>query len=134
MQSSSRSISSPNFLSGKNDPSNDSLSIKEEYCFFKKKDTYYKIHIKDILYIKSEGDYTFIHTSNDKFINTNRLGELELLFAAHGFYRIHRSYVVNLKNLTAINTDQNCIIVGNESIPISRSIKGTFLNKFKLIN
>ena len=125
---------SPVSFNGLSAQSNDSVSIREEYCFLKKKGIYHKIHIEDILYIKSEGDYTFIHTAEEKFINTTRLGELELLFAAHGFYKIHRSYVVNLTNLTAINTEENLIIVGSESLPISRSMKGPFLNKFRLIS
>lgn len=134
MQSISRPMPSPTFFNGRTAQSNDSLSIREEYCFFKKKGAYHKIHIEDILYVKSEGDYTFIHTANEKFINTTRLGELEQLFAAHGFYRIHRSYVVNLTNLTAINTDENYILIGDQPIPISRSTKGAFLNKFRLIS
>jgi len=134
MQRTSRQTSSPNFSNERSAQSNDGISIREEYCFLKKKGIYHKIHIEDILYIKSEGDYTFIHTAEEKFINTSRLGELELLFAAHEFYRTHRSYIINLKNVTAINTEENSIIVGSESIPISRAKKGAFLNRFRLIN
>ena len=110
------------------------LSINKEHCFIKKKGCYHKIPIKDIYYMKAEGDYVNIYTAKGRYINTSSLSELEEQFEGDGFFRTHRSYLVNIKNLTSINTETNVIVIGEQTIPLSRKLKGKFLKKFRLID
>jgi len=110
------------------------LSINQGYCFIKKKGFYHKIYIEDILYMKADGDYAIIYTSNGQFYNSNSLNALELLFESNSFCRIHRSYLINIKKIISINIKESRITIGVHSIPISRTIKGDFLKKLILID
>ena len=55
------------------------------------------VPIDQIRFIEAKDDYSCIYTENDRFLSTISLQKLEDRLAAHGFFRIHRSYIVNLE-------------------------------------
>ena len=106
------------------------LSIKSGYCFLKKKDQYHKIQIENIRYIQAQGDYTLLSTSEGDYLSSYSLNEIEQLFNTYSFIKTHRSYLININNVTAINPKNNVAILGDLTIPISRSMKANFLDRF----
>ncbi len=58
------------------------------------------IKLQDIVRCESEDKYTKIFLSDKKMIMASRtLGDFEDLLLPHGFFRIHKSYLINLKHL-----------------------------------
>lgn len=55
-----------------------------------------------IHYVQADGDYTRIHTYDRSYLCTASLGELEETLPGNRFARIHRSYVVNLRKVSAV--------------------------------
>ncbi len=86
-----------------------------------------KIDSNEIYYIKSDGDYTEMHTENKKILTSDSLKNwLEKLTS--NFCQVHKSYIINehhfsklLKNQLYLNND----IV----IPIGRAYKKNFVAK-----
>lgn len=55
------------------------------------------VPIDQIRYIEAKDDYSCIYTDSDRFLSTISLAKLEEKLAPHGFFRVHRGYIVNLE-------------------------------------
>ena len=55
------------------------------------------VPIDQIRYIEAKDDYSCIYTDTDRFLSTISLAKLEQKLAPHGFFRVHRGYIVNLE-------------------------------------
>lgn len=51
-----------------------------------------------IQYVQSYGDFVRIVTDDGRYLLRGTLAELEQRWARHGFHRVHRQYVANLRN------------------------------------
>jgi two-component system LytT family response regulator len=85
-----------------------------------------KINLHEIDYIESMSEYVKIFLSNKKHIVTlMRLKNLESFLPQDWFIRVHRSYIVNTKNITTIERNR-IVFYGNVYIPISDQYKNDF--------
>jgi two-component system LytT family response regulator len=58
------------------------------------------IPIVDILYLKSDNNYTTIHLSTgEQVLSSRNIGYYEDILDTSNFYRIHNSYIVNLRKI-----------------------------------
>ena len=57
------------------------------------------IPIDDILYLKSDNNYTQIVLNHQQVISSRNLGYYEEILKGHHFFRIHNSFLINLKKL-----------------------------------
>lgn len=89
------------------------------------------VDLTSILYVESMGDYVKVYCSdNEKPIITQMtMKALAEKLPAEDFFRVHRSYIVNMNMVRTI--ERNRIVFGKDYIPISDSAKDDF---FKLIN
>lgn len=55
-----------------------------------------------IVFVEAYEDYSFVHTSHEKFLTSYRLKNLEERLSRHGFFRVHRKYLVNLEMVNEI--------------------------------
>jgi two-component system LytT family response regulator len=87
---------------------------------------------KDIIFIESDGNYSSIHTTNKKkIVVTKKLKEVNTLLPEEVFFRIHNSYIINLKKVKEfLKTDGYVVLENDEKIPVSRQKKAEFLDKF----
>ncbi|MFI5187697.1 MAG: LytR/AlgR family response regulator transcription factor [Chitinophagales bacterium] len=92
------------------------------------------ISVHDIFYCHAVGNYTqFILVNNRKLISSYTLGYYDELLSDQNFFRIHRSYLINLKHIKMYKKTGGGIVVMNdgEEIDVSRSNKEAFLKLFK---
>ncbi len=103
--------------------SRDSASQNNEndYIFVSSENKQVKIHLADILYLESKGDYVFIKAKNKEVKTHATLTSMEEELSSDSFLRIHRSYIVNLKNIESWS--QSEIDVGTHKLPIGRTYK-----------
>lgn len=65
-----------------------------------------KIHvlnIKDIIHCESDLSYTIFHTLVEKIIVSKTLRHYDELLSKSGFYRIHKSHLINLQHVAKIH-------------------------------
>jgi len=87
-----------------------------------------KLYSEDICYVESENNYITIFTKEKKFtIRQSLEGFLEGLNDSN-IIRIHRSYSVNLKYVTAVNGQY--VVINDEKIPLSRKYRNEVLALF----
>lgn len=87
-----------------------------------------KIKHDDILWLKSENIYVEIKTKSKTFIQRNSLDRFLEKINDDNFIKIHRSYIINLKQINAVNKQFVCI--NDQKIPISRSHYDKLIEKF----
>ena len=78
----------------------------------------------DVLYLQAHGDYVRVVTGDGRFLVRTTLGEIERRWAAHGFHRVHRRFLVNLRRATEVRPQLNgtamLILADGAELPIAR--------------
>jgi two-component system LytT family response regulator len=82
---------------------------------------YHKVVVSDINYIESLKDYVKIHTESKSIVSKQKISDLEKELATHAFLRIHRSYLINSKKVTAFTPHD--IELNDVEVPIGASYK-----------
>lgn len=89
------------------------------------------IPINDIIYCEADGNYTSIyrHQQQPPALFTKPLKEIEELLPGDIFYRVHHSYIINLKRVEAfIRGDNGGVRMSNGTlIPVARARKQEML-------
>lgn len=95
--------------------------------FLKTHENVYDIVYNEILYVKADGSYSKIYNEDGRSIFTSKkLGDFKKLLNSH-FFRIHNSYIVNLKMIESIDQQfQNITLKDGSSLPVSRRKKNAF--------
>lgn len=86
---------------------------------------------EDIRYCESDGNYCKIHLVDKKslFIS-KKLKEISALLPEEEFFRVHNSYVINMKMVSEyLKTDGYVVLDNQKKIPVSRNKKSAFLDK-----
>lgn len=60
------------------------------------------VDIRQIVYLETEGRGCILHTTSGDYNDNQLLGEFEKKLIPHGFYRIHKSYLVNLNYISEL--------------------------------
>jgi DNA-binding LytR/AlgR family response regulator len=109
-----------------NTENQDSKKANNDFYFVKDKNSYIKLKFDSILYAEASDSYTTIYTANSKHVVSQTLKVIEEKFSKHNFYRVHRTYLVNLKLIDKIQPKS--VLIGNKEIPISESNRAELLN------
>ena len=104
-----------------------SVSDKKEFLFVKSEYKQVRIKLSDVLYFEGLKDYIKIWLKdNPKAILTlMSLKSLEEELPQTEFMRVHRSFIVSLKNIEVIERSQ--IIINKQRITVSEQYKPKFL-------
>jgi two-component system, LytTR family, response regulator len=89
------------------------------------------VKVSDIIYCESKGPYTrFFLKQPDKILTSQHLKEYEELLRDYGFFRIHKSYLVNLQEIQKyLRGDGGQLIMSNgASLNVSKQRKEEFMN------
>ncbi len=92
---------------------------------------------EDILYLKAKGFYTQIcfHINGrvEQAIVSKPIGSLEKEYDSILFYRVHKSYLVNLGKVTGVVKTgiTSARIANNEMIPIAKRRVNDFMSMLK---
>lgn len=113
------------------DISSKDYKLLKDAFFIKQGNLYVKIYFKDIIYVKSDGVYAEIFTSHKKYLIRESLKNLQAILPETDFFQIHRSYIVNVNCIDAVNTEY--IVIQKEVLPISRNSREAFLMKLNLM-
>lgn len=98
-----------------------SNSVLKGSIFVKKQHLYYRIQFKDIQFIKADNVYLEVNTIDKKFLVRSPLKDYLHKLPQDKFYRAHKSYIVNVDHIDAINSKD--IMINNKLIPISKDFK-----------
>ena len=89
----------------------------------------YKIHINDIIYLESQGDYVNVCLHEKQLLVHDTLTHMGQQLPGALFQRIHKSYIVAMDKFEYI--EGNMIIINNRNLPIGNTYREAFLQKIK---
>ena len=86
-----------------------------------------------VLYLQAHGDYVRVASTEGRYLLRARLSDLEERWAAHGFVRVHRGFVVNLRRAVEVRPRLNgtavLVMVDGGEVPIARRQVGELRRK-----
>lgn len=128
----------------RNGQSNELAAILKEYLKDKENtfskivipsnDGYNVVDLTNIVYCEACDSYTKIHTDENKVhLISKPLKEYDELLSDKGFYRVHKSYLVNVNHIRKIIKGIGAAVImsDNTNIPISMRKKDEFFQSLK---
>ena len=86
-----------------------------------------RMTLKDITYVEAARNYSYIHLSrNKKNLCTKTLSDLEEMLKGKGFFRCHKSFMVNKVHITSYKKSNLIVLSDGMEVPISRRKKEAF--------
>jgi two-component system, LytTR family, response regulator len=83
------------------------------------------IPIEDIHYLEAADDYVKIHTHNGAFLKNRTMGYFEKVLDPNRFVRTHRSYIINIQQVTRIDPYEKdshlCVLSSGAQVPVSKA-------------
>ncbi|PQL91939.1 LytR/AlgR family response regulator transcription factor [Apibacter adventoris] len=101
--------------------------IKSDHIFVKSERKFFKIYYRDILFIEGLKDYIIIQTENKRIITKMYLKNILELLPHNIFFRINRSYIVNLNRIESFNN--NDIFINIYEIGIGNNYREAFFQR-----
>lgn len=89
----------------------------------------HKVNKSDILFIESLDNYVKVVLKDKTIITRETITSLENRLAPPDFVRIHRSFIVNSKNIQTISLES--VRIGDKELPLGRAFKQRALSLLK---
>jgi two-component system, LytTR family, response regulator len=105
----------------------------EGVIFVKSNSRLVKVKTNEILFVEALKDYVVINTSQAKFTIHSTMKDIEKKLPHSEFQRIHRSYIVRLDKILAIEQPNIVIEGGKKLLPIGGSYKEELIKRINLI-
>jgi len=118
-----RTTSKPDFAIEEN-LVNDSFFVKDAQYF-------HKIKFDDVLYIESDGAYITLVTEKKKHLLRGSIQLYLEKMKSYKFFRVHRSYAVNLDKIQYINSSY--LTIKDHNIPISKNFRENLLALLNIV-
>lgn len=102
--------------------------VTGDFFFVKSERKYLRVCYKDILYVEGLKDYVVIHTESRKIITKMYLKTMQDLLPDSLFFRINRSYIINLEQIGSF--DNNDVCIRDTEIAIGNGYRDAFFRIF----
>ncbi|KAA3645242.1 MAG: DNA-binding response regulator [Bacteroidetes bacterium] len=107
-----------NYSQKASDQLNETSLIIQDALFIKQNKAFIRLNFNEILYLKSDHVYIEIKMKSGE-IHIVRGSLNEYMNKLGGkFFRVHRSYIVNLAHLTQLN--QNTVFINQDEVPVGK--------------
>ncbi|MCF8336204.1 MAG: LytTR family DNA-binding domain-containing protein [Bacteroidales bacterium] len=96
--------------------------FRDNYLIIRADRKYFKINYEDLIYIEGQKAYVTFHAENKKKITAlASLKKLEENLPSGQFVRIHKSYIVSIKKIDALEGNQ--LEVQSEKLPVGKNYR-----------
>lgn len=100
----------------------DHLSVTSpERIFVKSNKKYHQINLNDILYIEAYGNYSKIYLPDQMILHHDSMAAMLSILPATNFLRIHKSFIVALDKVKAIEGNQ--MLIRDQKLPIGQTYR-----------
>ncbi len=99
-----------------------------DFIFVKSDRRFFKVNLKDILFIEGLKDYVIIQLENQRIITHLNLKGIYDMLPQHVFFRINRSYIVNAEQIDSF--DNNDVFIKLYEIAVGDFYRESFFKNF----
>lgn len=107
-------------------------NIEGECIFVKSDRRFFKINLKDVLFIEGLKDYVIIQMDGQRIITRMNVKSIHDLLPKKTFLRINRSYIINKNHIDSF--DNNDVFIRSHEIAIGNSYRDTFFEELMKTN
>lgn len=108
-----------------------SSGITSDTVFVKSNGQMIGIKLNEILWLEAYGDYVNIYTSKDRFIVHGTMKAMDNKLPGEQFMRVHRSYIIRIDKIKAI--EDTVIAIDKKLIPIGDSFRSDLLARLNVL-
>ena len=105
--------------------------LLEDSVFIKDQHLAEKVMFDDILYLEAERAYCRIVTKDKVYTLSISMNKVSEQIQKPFFVRVHRSYVVNINNITGV--EGNVLKLHDNEVHVNKEFKDQYLSKFRII-
>lgn len=106
-------------------------NVVSDSVFIKDKHLYFKIRFEDLCYMKSDGNYVDLYTEAKRYTARTTLKDFLTRLPENMFFRIHKSYAVNVKEVASIKP--TAIVVNGIELPTTKEHRDALLERLNTI-
>lgn len=90
-----------------------------EFTFVKVDNKLVRVDFADVFYVEALGDYVHLVTNRSKLIVYSTMRAIEEKFPPQRFVRVHRSFIINIAYVQAL--EDNSLLINDKYIPIGQT-------------
>ena len=105
----------------------------EDCIFVKSNSRLVKVKTKEIYYVEALKDYVIIHTKDGRYTVHSTMKDMLAKLSSSEFLRVHRSYIVRVDKIMAI--EQNNLVIEDDKkiIPVGGSYRDELHSRLKFV-
>lgn len=104
--------------------------VLNDRIFVREKEKMVKVLYTDILYIEAERNYCNLVTMHKTYLLTMPMKNLETQMPQNRFQRIHRSYIINLEHVEAL--DEFSVTIAHKVLPMSKTYRAHLIGRVRI--
>ncbi len=104
---------------------------KPEKFFVRKNQEIISIMSSEIVFVEAFDNYANVFTEGEKYLISHTLKSIEEKLLPLGFYRIHRSYLINFSLIDSIS--EGYVFLKGHKVPIGKSHRKDFMEKLSML-
>jgi DNA-binding LytR/AlgR family response regulator len=105
----------------------------KDFIFVKSNSRLVKLNTKDIYFVEALKDYVVINTLDSRYTIHSTMKDIEKKLPVDKFIRVHRSYIVRLDKISAIEYPNLHLENDKRIIPIGGSYRDDLVNRINLV-
>lgn len=103
---------------------NEDSNNQKEYLMIKSGNSLVKILPDDIQFIEAAGNYMCFHVKGKKLMSLLNMKDVLEMLPSKDFVRIHKSYIISMKHLDAI--ERHDVVIAGKQIPVGITYREHF--------
>lgn len=100
-------------------------SFSGSHLLLRTEGSIYRLNYDQIMYLEANRNNTKVITASEHILSSAPLSSIETQLPAQLFFRVHRSFIINLSKVTSLQG--NRIILGKIEVPLGGNYKNEFL-------
>ncbi len=93
-----------------------------KFCFIKEGYLIHRIDFDEILFVEAYKNYCKVYLKDRFILALKSMKEMELFLPKESFIRIHRSYIVSIKNITSFE-NRTVIMDDAKTLPVGENFR-----------
>lgn len=111
----------------------DNKEAVDGFVFVKSNSKLVKLNTKDIYFIEALKDYVVINTKDTRYTIHSTMKDMEVKMGTSEFIRVHRSFIVRLDKISAIDFPNLILEDDKKTVPIGGSYRDDLNNRIRLV-
>ena len=101
--------------------------LSTDSFFIRSRNRLEKIHYSQLTYLEADGRYCYVYTADKRYHLRSSLTELVERLSRYHFVQTHRSFVVNMKKVSAVDLEESVVLLGDQQVALSKRNREEFV-------